>query len=159
MRQHFLLNFNPDVYNYFYFLFEDTPPFLNLDLCVQGRSQGGARGICPPPFFPESCNIYHFLRYKYQHQVVAVVFGVKSDHRKADYKAISKQTLELCFDRAVSGLEFQEFAEIKGHKNGTTGDLISGCGFRAKNFRALCVQSCPLLSKILATSLVCTSCC
>ena len=79
-------------------------------------------GICPPPFVPESCNIYHFLPYKHQHQVVAVVFRVKNDHRKADYKAISKQTFELCFDRAVSGLEIAEF---KGHKNRTTPEWVT----------------------------------
>ena len=32
-------------------------------------------------------------------------------------------------------------------------DLISGCGFRSKNFHALCTQSCPLFSKVLATPL------
>ena len=81
-----------------------------------------AQGAFAPPFVPESCNIYHFLPYKYQHQVVAVVFRVKNDHRKADYKATSKQTFELCFDRAVSGLEFAEF---KGHKNGTTPEWVT----------------------------------
>ena len=32
-------------------------------------------------------------------------------------------------------------------------DLISGCGFRSKNFRALRAQSCPFFSKFLATPL------
>ena len=82
----------------------------------QGRSQGGAQGAFAPPFFPESCNIYHFLPYKYEHQVVTVVFRVKNDHRKADYKAICKQTFELCFDQAVSGLESRAFDGFKGQK-------------------------------------------
>ena len=90
----------------------------------QGRSQGGAQGAFAPPFFPESCNIYHFLPYKYQHQVFTVVFRVKYNHRKADYKAICKQTFELCFDRAVSGLESQAFNEFKGHKNRNTPDRV-----------------------------------
>ena len=82
----------------------------------QVRSHGGAQGAFAPAFFPESYNIYHFLPYKYQHQVVTVVFRVKNDHRKADYKAICKQTFELCLDRAVSGLESRTFDEFKGHK-------------------------------------------
>ena len=91
---------------------------------VQGRSQGGAQGAFAHPFFPESSNIYHFLPYKYQYQVVTVVFRVKNDHRKADYKAICKQTFELCFDRAVSGLEYQTFDEFKGHKNGNMPERV-----------------------------------
>ena len=82
----------------------------------QGHSQGGAQGAFAPPFFPESCNIYHFLPYKYQHQVVTAVFRVKYHHRKADYKAICKQTFELCLDRAVSSLESRTFDEFKGHE-------------------------------------------
>ena len=57
-------------------------------------SKGSARA----PFSPESCNIYHFLPYKYQHYIGTIVFRDKSDHRKADYKAISKRFFELCFD-------------------------------------------------------------
>ena len=73
-----------------------------------------------------------------------------------EYKAISKQTFELCFNRAVSGLESQALDGFKGHKYRNTldsGDIISRCGFRSK----ICVQSCPSFSKILGTplSLVC----
>ena len=83
---------------------------------LRGVARGEHRGHLPP-FFPESCNIYHFLPYKYQHQVVtAAVFRVKNHHRKADYKAICKQTFGLCLDRAVSGLESRTFDEFKEHK-------------------------------------------
>ena len=82
--------------------------------CSQGGA--GAQGAFAPTFFPESCNIYHFLPYKFQHQVVTVLFRVKNDHRKADYKAICKQTFELCLDRAVSCLESGAFDEFKGQK-------------------------------------------
>ena len=78
-------------------------------LYIRGVARGEHRGhLPPPPFFPESCNIYH----KYQHQVVTVVFRVKNDHRKADYKAICKQTFELCLDRAVPGLESRALDEF-----------------------------------------------
>ena len=46
--------------------------------------------------------------------VLYKVFRVKNDNRKADYKAISKQFFELCFNRVVSDLEFDE---LKGYKN------------------------------------------
>ena len=82
----------------------------------QGRSQRGAQGAFAPPFFPESCNIYQFFPYKYQHQVVTVVFRVKNDNRNADYKAIYKQTFKLSLNRAVSGLKSRAFDEFKGQK-------------------------------------------
>ena len=50
--------------------------------------------------------------------LVVVVFRVKNDNRKADYK---DNFFELCFDRAVSDLEFDEF---KGYKNRNTPECM-----------------------------------
>ena len=59
---------------------------------VRGVARGEHRGHLPPLFsqnYDVICVIYHFLPHKYQHQVDLVVFRVRNDHRKADYKAIS----------------------------------------------------------------------
>ena len=57
---------------------------MSLRICIRGVARGRAQGAFAPPFFPESCNIHHFLPYKYQHQVVTAVFRVKNYHRIAD---------------------------------------------------------------------------
>lgn len=54
---------------------------------TRGIGRGEHRGYLPS-VFPEFCNIYHFLPYKYQHLVVTVVFRDKNNY--SDYKAISK---------------------------------------------------------------------
>ena len=82
----------------------------------QGRSQGGAQGAFAPPFF-QSHVIFITSYINTRTKLLAtVVFRVKNDHRKADYKAICKQTFELCLDRAVSCLESRAFDEFKGQK-------------------------------------------
>ena len=53
-----------------------------------GLARGSTWDSCPPPpFFPESCNIYYFFRpYKHQYQVIEVAFRVQNVHKKADYR-------------------------------------------------------------------------
>ena len=103
------------------------PPLSNSDhlgIMVntdRGVARGEHRGHLLPLFSQSHANIYHFLPYKYQHQVVTVVFRVKNDHRKADYKAICNRIFELCLDRAASCLESERLMSSKGSKHMQSG--------------------------------------
>ena len=81
----------------------------------RGVARGEHRGHLPPPL---QSHVIFIISYciNTSTKIFTVVFRVKNDHRMADYKAICKQTFELCFDRAVSGLESQAFDGFKGHK-------------------------------------------
>ena len=71
-----------------------------------------------------------------------------------------KLTIKLSVNKLLSYVSIEQslvsnlehLTSSKG-RNGAR-DLISGCGFRSKNFRTLCAQSCPFFSKILATPLL-----
>ena len=86
---------------------------------VRGVARGEHR---LPPLFSQSHVIFIISYRRINTSTKFLQLSSESNnHRKADYKAICKQTFELCFDRAVSDLESQEF---KGHKNGNIPDRV-----------------------------------